>query len=251
MMKASSDDAMTTANGTTTGVMLWRRIADDLERSIVHGDFVPGERLPGETEIAARFGVNRHTVRRALSELTERGLIRAERGSGTYVETSRLPYPIGPRTRFSEIVGAAGRQAGGRLIASAVETATSHISMHLRLGPNAPVIRLDILRSVDRVPVSIGTTWLPADLTPKAAKHYRMHRSMTKTLALAGITDYRRQSTRISAAMVDAVDAARLHLTAGRPLIVVDSVDETPDGRPVSMTHARFAADRVELVVER
>ena len=95
--------------------MLWRRIADDIERSIVQGDVVPGERLPGEVEIADRFGVNRHTVRRALSELTGRGLVRAERGSGTYVETTRLPYPIRARTRFSEIVGAAGHQAGGRL----------------------------------------------------------------------------------------------------------------------------------------
>ncbi len=232
------------------GVMLWRRIADDIERSIIQGDVAPGERLPGEMEIADRFGVNRHTVRRALSELTERGLVRAERGSGTYVETTRLPYPIRSRTRFSEIVGAAGHQAGGRLLASGNEAASAHVAKQLGLAANAPVVRLDILRSVDRVPVSIGTTWLPVDLVPKAARYYRASHSMTKTLARSGINDYRRHSTRISAAAVDALDAARLRLPAGRPLIVVDSVDVTPDGRPVLTTHARFAADRVELVVE-
>jgi len=62
--------------------------------------------------------------------------------------------------------------------------------------------------------------------------------------------DYRRHSTRISAAVVDALDAARLRLTAGRPLIVVDGIDVTPDGRPVLTTHGRFAADRIELIVE-
>ena len=80
------------------GVSLWRRIADDIENSIAQGVYEPGSKLPGEVEIAERFGVNRHTVRRALSELTERGLVRAERGSGTYVETTRLPYPIRSRT---------------------------------------------------------------------------------------------------------------------------------------------------------
>lgn len=248
-MRTSGDSAMT-ANGAAAGVMLWRRIADDIERAIVQGDFVPGERLPGEIEIADRFGVNRHTVRRALSELTERGLVRAARGSGTFVETSRLPYPIKPRTRFSEIVGAAGHQAGGRLLGSAVEAASGHIARQLGLAPATPVVRLDILRSVDRIPVSVGTTWLPVERVPKAARHYRASRSMTKVLASAGFSDYRRHSTRISAAVVDALDAARLRLTAGRPLIVVDSVDVTPDGRPILATHARFAADRVELVVE-
>jgi GntR family phosphonate transport system transcriptional regulator len=237
-------------DGTINGVTLWRRIADDIERSIIQGDVVPGERLPGEVEIADRFGVNRHTVRRALSELTERGLVRAERGSGTYVETTRLPYPIRSRTRFSEIVGAAGHQAGGRLLTSAIEAASGHVARQLDIAPNAQVIRLEILRSVDRVPVSLGTTWLPLDRVPKAVRHYRATNSMTKTLARAGIADYRRHSTRISAAVVDALDAARLHLPAGRPLIVVDSTDVTPDGRPVLTTHARFAADRVELIVE-
>src|SRR5450432_3725851 len=88
------------------GVTLWRRIADDLEQAIALGTHAAGDRLPGEVEIATRFGVNRHTVRRALAELSERGLVRAERGSGTYVETQRLAYPLRSRTRFSEIVGA-------------------------------------------------------------------------------------------------------------------------------------------------
>jgi GntR family transcriptional regulator, phosphonate transport system regulatory protein len=83
------------------GVTLWRRIADDFERAISTGVYRTGERLPAETEIAGRFGVNRHTVRRALAALAERGLVRAERGSGTFVEMRRLAYPIGARTRFS------------------------------------------------------------------------------------------------------------------------------------------------------
>src|SRR5215475_4107622 len=94
---------------TVDGVTLWRRIADELEQAIVTGAHATGDRLPGEVEIAHRFGVNRHTVRRALAELAERGLVYAERGSGTYVAPTRLSYPIRSRTRFSEIVGAAGR----------------------------------------------------------------------------------------------------------------------------------------------
>jgi GntR family phosphonate transport system transcriptional regulator len=233
-----------------TGVALWRRVADHLERAIADGRYPVDTRLPGEIEIAQRLGVNRHTVRRAIAALADRGFVRAERGSGTYVETPRLRYPIHSRTRFSEIVGAAGREPGGRLLASAVEEAEPDVARRLALAPRTAVIRLDILRSVDRVPVSAATTWLPAGRAPDAGRIYRDTRSLTRTLAQLGIDDFRRQSTRISAAIADAADAARLRLAPGRPLIVVDSTDVTADGRPILTTRARLAADRIELVIE-
>jgi GntR family phosphonate transport system transcriptional regulator len=232
------------------GVTLWRRIADDLEQAIALGTHAAGERLPGEVEIAARFGVNRHTVRRALAELTRRGLIRAERGSGTYVERKRLIYPIGARTRFSEIVGTAGRGAECRLIAHGSEPATPDIAQRLALGVGDTVVRLEILRSADRVPICSATSWLPAARAADAARIYRAHLSMTATLAHYGITDYRRQSTRISAATADALDAQHLRLAPGRAVFIVDSVDVTTRGLPILTTRSRFAADRVALVVE-
>jgi len=166
------------------------------------------------------------------------------------VDTRRLRYPIHSRTRFSEIVGAAGREPGGRLLASAVEEAEPDVARRLDVAPRTAVIRLEILRSVDRVPVSAATTWLPAGRAPDAGRIYRDTRSLTRTLAQLGIDDFRRQSTRISAAIADAADAARLRLAPGRPLIVVDSTDVTADGRPILTTRARLAADRIELVIE-
>ena len=58
-------------------------------------------------------------------------------------------------------------------------------------------------------------------------------RSMTKLLAHYGIRDYRRHRPAITAAIVDATDAARLDLALGRPVLVVDSTDVDPDGKPL------------------
>lgn len=232
------------------GVTLWRRIADEIEQAILRGDVTGGERLPGEQEIAEQFGVNRHTVRRALAELTDRGLVRAERGSGTYVEPSRLAYPIKSRTRFSEIIGEAGRAASGSLLSSIVIPASREIARRLAIPEGAMVMRLELLRSANRVPICLASTWLLADHVPHAARTYRSARSVSKLLAAAGYPEYHRKETRISAAVADAMHGARLRLAPGRPLIVVDSIDVTPDGRPIITTHARFAADRVEVVVE-
>jgi GntR family phosphonate transport system transcriptional regulator len=232
------------------GVALWRRVADELERSIAVGNFLPGTKLPGELDIAGRCGVNRHTVRRAIAALAARGLVRAERGSGTYVEVGRLAYPIRARTRFSEIVGATGRAASGRLVAGAVENADAEIAKRLKLKFGAQVVRIELLRHADRVPICAATSWLPARRFAGAAEVYAATRSMTKTLARFGVRDYARQSTRVTAAVVDAPDALRLEIAPGRPVLMVDSVDADGDGRPVLTTRARFAADRIELMIE-
>src|SRR6202166_1735436 len=179
-----------------SGVALWRQVADGIKRGIADGRFAAGERLPGETEIAETYRVNRHTVRRALATLAERGLVRAERGSGTYVEAQRLAYPLRSRTRFSEIVGGGGREPRGQLIGASDELATRELARQLGLKAGAPRIRIEALRLADRTPICVGTTWLAAERFPEAGQVYESARSMTKVLANYGIRDYRRASTR-------------------------------------------------------
>ena len=235
---------------TASGVALWRQVADSIERGIADGTYAPGERLPGEMEIAEAHRVNRHTVRRALATLAERGFVRAERGSGTYVEMPRLAYPLRSRTRFSEIVGAGGREPRGQLIAASEEPATRELARQLGLRTGAALIRIEALRLADRTPICVGTTWLAAERFPEAGRIYERVRSMTKLLTHYGVRDYRRAATRVTAGIVDATDAVRLDLALGRPVLVVDSTDVDADGKPLLTTHARFAAERVEFVVE-
>ena len=239
-----------TMQDTDSGVALWRQVADGIERSIADGSFATGERLPGEVEIAGTYRVNRHTVRRALATLAERGLVRAERGSGTYVQASRIAYPLRERTRFSEIVGAGGREPRGQLIGASEEPATRELAKQLGLKTATPLIRIEALRLADRTPICLGTTWLAAERFPDAGRIYERARSMTKFLAHYGVRDYRRASTRVTAAIVDATDAIRLELALGRPVLVVDSTDVDAEGKPLLTTRARFAAERVEFLVD-
>jgi GntR family phosphonate transport system transcriptional regulator len=235
---------------TATGVALWRQVADGIERGIANGHFAAGEKLPGEMEIAETYRVNRHTVRRALSTLAERGLVRAERGSGTFVEARRIAYPLRSRTRFSEIVGAGGHEPRGQLLDASEDFATRELARELGVRSGAPLIRIEALRLADRTAICISTSWLSAARFPGAGSVFAATRSMTKLLAHYGIRDYRRASTRISAAIADAADAARLDLALGRPVVVVDSTDVDTDGNPLVTKRARFAAERVEFLVE-
>ena len=239
-----------TLQETPSGVALWRQVADGIERGIADGRFAAGEKLPGEMEIAETYRVNRHTVRRALATLAERGLVRAERGSGTYVEAAKLAYPLRSRTRFSEIVGAGGHEPRGQLIDASEDVATRELARELGLKTGASLIRIESVRLADRTPICVSTTWLSATRFPDAGRVFATTRSMTKLLTHYGIRDYRRGTTKITAAIADAADAARLDLALGRPVLVVDSTDVDTDGKPLVTKRSRFAAERIEFVVE-
>src|SRR6201994_839745 len=161
-----------------SGVALWRQVADGIERGIADGRFAAGERLPGETEIAETYRVNRHTVRRALAALAERGLVRAERGSGTYVEAPKLASPLAPRPRFGEIGGAGGREPRGQLIAASEEPATRELARLPCLKSGTPLARIKALRLADRAPIAVSTSWLPAERFPDAGGVFARVRSM-------------------------------------------------------------------------
>ncbi|ADZ68864.1 phosphonate metabolism transcriptional regulator PhnF [Polymorphum gilvum] len=232
------------------GIAIWRQIAEWLRAEVGAGHFEPGSRLPTEAEIAARFGVNRHTVRRAIAALAADGLLRADQGRGTFVAAAPISYPISARTRFSDIVANQARAPSGRLIGSGTEEADALLAAWLDVPVGTLLLRIETLRVADGVPILVGTSWFEQARFPSLVKDYAETGSFTAALERAGLADYRRKETRIAAELVDAEDARLLEVAAGQPVLVVESVNLDPDGRPVQYTRGRVAADRVQLVVE-
>jgi GntR family phosphonate transport system transcriptional regulator len=136
------------------------------------------------------------------------------------------------------------------LIETSDDVATRELARELGLKAGAPLVRIEAIRLADRTPICVSTTWLSAELFPGAGEVFAATRSMTKLLEHYGVRDYRRGATRITAGIVDATDATRLDLPLGRPILVVDATDHDLDGKPLVTKHSRFAAERVEFLVE-
>ncbi len=230
-------------------VPMWHQIELALERDIRSGTLLPGARLPNEASLAARFGVNRHTARRALATLAEKGAVRIKRGLGTFVENSILSYAIAERTRFTAALQQQNRVATHTLIAASEVDAEPEIAEALELPPSSPVTILHILGYADAVPVSVGFTAFPALRFPGLATRYEELRSVTAVLAQFGLLDYRRAATRITAAMPSEEEAAHLRQARREPVLAVESIDIDGDGRPISFGRVKFAGERVQLVV--
>src|SRR6516162_8900954 len=83
---------------------LWREISQSLERRILARELSPGDKLPTEQELSRQFMVNRHTVRRALSDLQDKGIVESTQGRGSYVRRPSAPMRLQRRPRFTERV---------------------------------------------------------------------------------------------------------------------------------------------------
>src|SRR5690606_21594723 len=123
------------------------------------GTFGADDRLPSEMVLAARFGVNRHTVRAAIASLEQEGVLRVEQGRGTFIETrKRLSYPIGMRTRFSTGLEGQARAVRGTLLRHAREAADASSAEALGIAAGSPVIRLETLNEADAFPIARSTS---------------------------------------------------------------------------------------------
>lgn len=233
-----------------TGVALWRQIQDWLEYRIREGELEPGGRLPTEQDLAERFGVNRHTVRRALALLEEKELIRTTQGSGRFVREAEIDYALGARTRFSENLLRQERTPRGELIDSGVISATSAVAAALELEKGMEVVLLETAGEADGVRVCLASAYFPAIRFPDLAEKYRRTGSVTLALREYGVDDYTRRVTNVSARMPSAREARLLRQARTKPVLVSESVNIDSMGRPVEFCESRFCSERVRFVIE-
>ena len=230
------------------GVSRWRRVADEIRGAITDGSIL--DLLPPEIALAERFNVNRHTVRRAISALAAEGLLRAERGRGTFVNAvpKRLVYPIGTRTRFSENMLKQALEPSGRLIHSEQVAADAAKAALLKIKTGAPLHRLEKLSVADGVPLSRSICYFSVERFPAIIERYAETGSITQALQLCGVHDYRRGETRLTAERASLRDAELLNCAADAIMLISSARDVDLEGEPIQAIRTKFLADRMELV---
>lgn len=228
----------------------WRDIQDALERDIAAGEFAPGDRLPVEDALAERFAVNRHTVRRAVAELAQRGVLTVQQGRGTFVRRGAVDYPIGRKTRFTEIVTGQHRQGHRRLLRAIELPAAPDVAHALSIAIGTPCFMLETLDEVDGAPIGLCSHHFPVARVPQLIDAYIETGSITGALERHGLGDYERRRTTVAARMPTAEEAALLRQPRDLPVLLIESLNVDRDGNPLEYGIARSAAERVKMVFE-
>ena len=228
---------------------LWSAIATALTDEITSSHYRPGDKLPTEAALSARFGVNRHTVRHALSALAERGLVHSRRGAGVFVTQRPTDYPLGRRVRFHQNVLAAGLTPSRRISRTEARPCDAGEARALRLQAGEAVQVVEGVSLADGQPIAAFRSVFPAARFPGLLEAVRETGSITRALAALGLTDYTRKETRLTAQLADPVLALALAVRPGAPAMRTVAVNVDPGGRPVELGTTWFAGERVTLTV--
>ncbi|MEO3476106.1 phosphonate metabolism transcriptional regulator PhnF [Phaeobacter sp. CAU 1743] len=228
---------------------VWKSIAGTLTDDIAQGRYDTGDKLPAEAQLAARFGVNRHTVRRALAEMAAGGLVHARRGAGVFVAAKPTDYPIGKRVRFHQNISKGGRTPAKQILTTETRAAATGEAAALGLAPGDPVHVYDGLSLADGQPIALFQSIFPADRFPEILTALEETQSVTAALQRCGIEDYTRIETRITARQATATQALRLRIPEGAPILRTTGINVDSEGRPIEYGRTWFAGDRVTLTV--
>jgi GntR family transcriptional regulator len=207
---------------------LYRQIRERLVASLQAGEWRPGEPIPSEVELAARFGVSQGTVRKAIDELAADNLLVRRQGRGTFVashQESRAQF------RFLRLRPNEGDavQPTSRILECRRLRAPSEIARALELKPGDPVVMIRRLLEFDGVPTVLDEIWLPGTpfrgLTAERLKAY--------TGPLYGLLEAEfgtrmiRASERLRAIAAAPEQAEALGVPVGAPLLLVERVSST------------------------
>lgn len=229
---------------------LWQHISSSLAEDIAAGRYQPGDKLPTEAQLAARFGVNRHTVRHALKDMADQGMVLSRRGAGVFVTQAPTDYPLGRRVRFHQNIRAAGRLPARRILTRETRAGDAEETTALALPPGATLHVVEGLSFADETAVAYFRSTFPVDRLPGIAAALLDTNSVTAALAACGLPDYTRASTRISATRATPSHALHLRCREGDPVLHTRSLNVAPDGQPVEYGNTWYAADRVTLTLD-
>jgi len=249
MLKDDNASASSTLDVNDANVARWQAIAAQLRADILAGRVAPGERLPNETALAERFGVNRHTLRQAVQALVREGHLNVRQGCGTFVRELVLDYALQRRTRLSENLARMGETAGRELLSHAVLPA-GEWAQALKLPARAQVVVLETRSSVRGRRVGLSTAAFPCPRLADIAAPVARHGSITRALAELGVADYTRSRSVVSTRLPTQAEADALARPMSQPVLVVQYVNVDRAGVPVETGSTLFAADAVQLVVE-
>ena len=227
---------------------LFADVSAALRREIASGRFAEADVLPGERELSEIMDVSRTTLRRAIADLVDRGVLVHRHGAGTFVrrQPPHVEQPLSRLTSFTEDMKARGFVASSRVLESGVFLPTPEESMMLGIGPAESVYRLARVRLADGAPMAVERVATPLAFLGGAEP---AEDSLYAAFEAAGFRPVRALE-RLRAALLGPQDASLLAVDEGSPALDIHRVGYIADGRRVEFTRSLYRADTYDFVAE-
>lgn len=232
----------------SSGIPLYQQLADLIRADVERGGYRPGEILPSEGELCAAYGLSRSVTRQALRMLSQTGVIRTERGRGSFVAEKKLSERFVQRTSgFYDDLVRMGLRVETKVLHQQIEPVSSEIRDFLGIDR---AVRIDRLRSVEGRVLEYVRIYLPPTRVPGLESVNLTNRSLYRHLREAYGLEISHGLRTVEAVAADDEIAAHLGISRGTPTLLLTSASRTPDGAPLEWFSAWHRADRTRFEIE-
>ena len=229
---------------------LYHQLKAAILKDIEAGRWRPGDQIPTEDALAARFRVSKITVRQALRDLAQLGFIRREQGRGTFLQGP--PLEEGPRElkSFTAEMRGHGMEASSRVLEHGLVPAPPEIARSLAVDEGSSLFRLHRLRLADARPMGLQTAYVPSALAPGIERVDFTDASLYEVLA-SRYSLYPASARETHQAIAIPEDVAPLlHTAIGAPALRAERLALLADGRPLECVQSIMRGDRYRVVLD-
>jgi GntR family transcriptional regulator len=227
---------------------LYYQLKEVLRQQIQAGHLAPHSAIPSEPELVASYHVSRATVRQALTELVNEGLLYRQHGKGTFVCEPRVQQTLSELTSLTTELQRRGKRPGGLLLLSELARGSETMRHQLRLADEEQVVRLERLRSADGQTIAYEVDFLPY---PRAISIYTRARelaegSLYQLMASEGLFPAIAEQS-IKADKTTSREADLLGAPAGEAVMRLLSTVFDQTGLPIALSDTIFPIGRFEI----
>jgi GntR family transcriptional regulator len=230
-------------------VPLYTQIKDMLRERILDGSYQPHQQMPSESDMIASFNVSRITVRQALNDLQNEGLIFKIHGKGTFVSKPKAFQDLGKLQGFGEAMRQMGYETFSRVIGIKAVAASPQVAEKLGLGPRARVTELKRVRFLNREPISLDISYLPLAIGERLAKEDLAVRDVFLILENDYGLSLGHADLQIGSTLADEPLARQLRVEEGSPVLFIERLTCAADGRPIDYEHLYYRGDAFQYKV--
>ena len=228
---------------------LYEQIKAILRSRVLDGTYKPHEQLPSESEMMTAFNVSRITVRQALNDLQNEGLVFRIHGKGTFVSKPKAFQDLGRLQGFGEAMRKMGYETFARVVSMRTVVPSAQVQERLHLSKRAKVTELQRIRFLNREPISLDVTYLPADIGARLAKEDLASRDIFVILENDYGMSLGHADLQIGSTLADERLAGQLQVEEGSPVLVIERTTHTTDGKPIDYEHLYYRGDAFQYKV--
>lgn len=234
----------------TSVLPLYAKLKETLIAAIASGELQPGDKLPSHHELCERYNMSYMTMRRAITELTNEGVMTAVHGKGIYVAERKQIAENSGLLSFSEDMKRRGLQSSSRLLEAKIISASTVMAQVLNTQVGEPLVYLQRLRLAGNQPIAIQTAYLPQKICPNLLDHDWNEVSLYTVLQDVYnlmITD---SKGTVGAVLATAEEAKLLKKKQPLALLSTERIVYHIDGSPIEFARSLYCADRYQLPLQ-